>query len=108
MSMQCGQTVRFLGSGLIEYHALLETMNNVETRVESEKRVWDEFRLRTEGPNSQLPSEASYNLLVLSELVIRLVDVLDSESLEGDVEYESNGQLAPEILRRSHDWGEWR
>ena len=87
MAMQCGQAVRLLGSGLIEYSALLQSMANVENYVESEKQVWEEFRMRMEGPNSPLPRESGFNLLLIAEVAIHLVDVLDSENLVGSPEY---------------------
>ena len=72
-----------------EYGALIRAMVNVENYVDREKRVWEEFRIRTANPNAPLPAEASYNLLVIAEVVIRLVDVLDSGDMAGDSEYEA-------------------
>ena len=83
-------------------------MVNVENCVESEKQVWEEFRMRMEGANPPLPREFGFNLLLIAEVAVRLVDVLDSENLVGDPEYQSRRQFAPEVLRRSNEWGEWR
>ena len=108
LASYCGQMFRTVGPSLIEYGALIRAMINVEDYVNREKRVWEEFRIRTANRNTPLPVEASYNLLVIAEVAIRLGDVLDSENLMGDSEYEARRRFAPEVLRRSNEWGEWR
>ena len=108
LASYCGQMFRTVGSSLIEYGALIRAMVNVEYYVDREKRVWEEFRIRTANPNAPLPAEYSYNLLVISEVAIRLVDVLGSENLVGDSEYEARRRFAPEVIRQSNEWGDWR
>ena len=108
LALYCGQSFRTVGPALMESGALIRAMVNLEAGVESEKRVWEEFRIRMNNPNAPLPQEASYNLLVVAELTIRLVDVFDSKDLNGDPEYEATRRFAPPVFRRSHQWGEWR
>ena len=83
----CDQSFRTIGPGLMEYGALIRAMSNLEHYVETEKRVWEEFRIRMSDRYSPLPGEANYNLLAIAELAIRLVDVIDSKDLKGDPEY---------------------
>ncbi len=106
LTSYCAQSFRTIGPALMESGSLIRAMVNLEGRVESEKRVWEEFRIRM--IDTPLPREASYNLLVIAELAIRLVDVLDSKNLSGDPEYEHHRQFAPEVIWRSDKWGEWR
>ena len=87
LTSYCAQSFRTIGPALMESEALIRAMVNLEGRVESEKRVWEEFRIRMN--DTPVPREASYNLLVIAELAIRLVDVLDSKNLSGDPEYEA-------------------
>lgn len=108
LASYCGQMFRTVGPSLIEYGSLIRAMVNVENYVDREKRVWEEFRIRTANPNAPLPAEPSYNLLVIAEVAIRLVDVLDSENLAGDSEYEARRRFAPEVIRQSSEWGDWR
>ena len=108
LASDCVQMFRTVGSGLAEHGSLIRAMTRLERVVESEKIVWDEFRKRTGHPNSPLPLEAGYNLLVIAELTVRLVDVIDSDNLDGDTEYEAHRRFAPEVIRRSDQWGEWR
>ena len=102
----CGQMFRTVGSGLLEYDVLIQAMIRLEDCVQAEKQVWSEFRMRTESPNTPLPAEASYNLLVIAELAVRLVDVLDSENMSEDPEYEFRRKYTPEVIRRSPQWGD--
>ena len=106
LTSYCAQSFRTIGPALMESGTLIRAMVNLEGRVESEKRVWEEFRIRMN--DTPLPREASYNLLVIAEVAIRLVDVLDSKNLSGDPEYEYARQFAPEVSWRSNEWGEWR
>ena len=108
LALYCGQSFRTVGPALMESGALIRAMVNLEAGVESEKRVWEEFRIRMNNPSAPLPQEASYNLLVVAELTIRLVDVFDSKDLNGDPEYEATRRFAPPVFRRSRQWGEWR
>ena len=108
LASHCGQLFRTLSPSLMEYGALIRAMVNLERYVELEKCVWEEFRMRTDGPNSPLPAEAGYNLLVIAEVAVRLADVLGSKEFEGDSEYEARRQFAPEVIRRSNKWSEWR
>ena len=108
LASDCAQMFRTVGSGLAEHGSLIRAMTRLERVVESEKIVWDEFRKRTGHPNSPLPLEAGYNLLAIAELTVRLVDVIDSDNLDGDPEYEAHRRFAPEVIRRSDQWGEWR
>ena len=108
LASYCSQMFRTVGPSLVEYGALIRAMVNVENYVEREKEVWREFLIRTDDHNAPLPAEAGYNLLVIAELAARLVDVLDSENLADDSEYEARRQFAPEAVYRSKQWGEWR
>ena len=108
LTRYCAQTFRTVGSTLVEYGALIRAMTHLEDRVEAELRVREEFSKRMESPNSPLPAEASYNLFVIAELAVRLVDVLDSENFGGDPEYEARRKYVAEVIRRSNEWGEWR
>ena len=108
LARYCAQTFRTVGSTLVEYGALIQAMTRLEDRIEAESRVWEEFRKRMESPNSPLPAEASYNLLVIAEVAVRLVDVLDSENFSGDPEYEARRNYVAEVIRRSPQWGNWR
>ena len=104
LASHCYQTNRTIGVGLMEYGALIRAMVNLENGVASEKQVWEEFQTNLESRQINLPGEAGYNLLVLAELTVRLVDVLDSENLSGDQEYEVIRRFAPETLYRSNRW----
>ena len=108
LASYCGQSFRTVGPALMEFGALMRAMVNLEAGVESEKRVWEEFQIRMNSPNSPLPQEASYNLLVVAELTIRLVDVFDSKDRIGNPEYEAARRFTPEVFKRSHQWGKWR
>ena len=108
LARYCTQTFRTVGSTFVEYGELIQAMTRLEDRVEAESRVWEEFRKRMESPNAPLPAEASYNLLVIAEVAVRLLDVLDSENFSGDPEYEARKRFVPEVIRRSNEWGEWR
>ena len=55
-----------------------------------------------------LPSEAISNLLTLSKLAVRLIDVLDALQYESDPVYEANRNFAPEIVLRTDRWGSRR
>ena len=104
-----GQMFRTVGSSFTEYGPLIRAMINLENYVEPEKQVWKEFRLRTKYPTDPLPAEANYNVMVIAELAVHLIDVLDSENLEGDPDYESRRRFAAEVVRRQpNKWGDWR
>ena len=106
LASYCGQAFRIIGPALMEFGALIRAMLNLEGSVRSEKRIWEEFRTRMN--DTPLPREASYNLLVVAELAIRLIDVLDSKNLSGDPEYEHTRRFTPAVLWRSQQWGQWR
>ena len=108
LAWYCAQTFRTVGSTFVEYGLLVRAMITLEDRVEAESRVWEEFRKRMESPNSPLSAEASYNLFVIAEVAVHLVDVLDSENFSGDPEYEARRKYVAEVIRRSNEWGEWR
>ena len=108
LASSCNQSFRTIGPGLMEFGALIRAMSNLEHYVESEKRVWEEFRRRMSDLNSPLPDEANYNLLVIAELAVRLVDVIDSSDLIGDPEYEARRRYVAEARWYSDKWGDWR
>ena len=93
----CGQMFRTVGPSLVEYGALIRAMLNVEEYVAHEKKAWANYLDRTDDLGTAIPNYASFNLLVAAELSVRLVDVLHSESFEGDSDYEHRRQFAPEI-----------
>jgi hypothetical protein len=131
LATKCDQTIRLLGQGLIEYDGLLRSMVSFEGYVTHEQRVWEEFlvlkpvreqefvsweKIEKGFPGrfpeplmaEALPSEAISNLLALSRVAVRLIDVLDSQNFEADQLYEAQKSFAPEILLRSSRWGAWK
>ena len=108
LALLCTRTIRTVGSALIEYGALMQAMLILEENVESERVVWEEFRMRVDSPNSPLPVEASFNLLAIAALTVRFVYVIDDKEHIGDPNYDSMRRFQPAILRRSDQWGNWR
>ena len=104
----CNQMFRTVSPSLVEYGMLTQAMIDLENYVEGEQLVWEEFRKRVDSPHAPLPGEASYNLLAIAEVAVRLVDALNSGNLREDPEYETRRRLTPVVVRRSRDWGEWR
>jgi hypothetical protein len=131
LSVRCEQLIRLFGSGLTEYDALLRSINDLEVYVKTEERVWREFlafrpirerkyasweKNQKQFPDrfprppmaDALPSEAISNLLEVSELAVRLVDVLDSDNFEGDPVYENKKGFASPVHLQGDRWGLWK
>ena len=108
VALNCRQMIETIEPGLVEFGALLREMVNFESRVVMEKQVWDEFRVRLESRQIPMPAEAIFNLSVIAELTVRLIDVLDSKNYRGDPEYEAIRKFNPEVFWRGDNWGSWR
>ena len=106
---ECNEVFRLASPTVVGYEILSQAMRRLERCVKCEEQVWKEFLDRAGHPHSPLPREASFNLLVVAELAVRLVDVLDSENFTGDPEYEDRISVVggPPIWR-SDAWGNWR
>lgn len=105
---ECNKVFRLASSSVAGYESLSQAMLKLERCVKCEEQVWKEFLDRAGHPTSPLPREASFNLLVIAELAVRLVDVLDSENFTGDPEYEDRISVVggPPVWR-SGEWGNW-
>ena len=55
-----------------------------------------------------VPADAEYNLLVLAEMAVHLIDVIDSKNYVGDPDYDREKLFAPPTFHRSRNWGLWR
>ena len=104
----CTQTIRTIGPALIESGALMRAIVETEGSIHFEKRVWDEFRIRMDGPKTPLPGEANFNLLAVAAKVIRCIDVLEDEDRYGDPDHGALNPYHQPVLLRSDKWGEWR
>ena len=106
---ECNKVFRLASSSVAGYESLSQAMLRLERCVKCEEQVWKEFLDRAGHPTSPLPREASFNLLVIAELAVLLVDVLDSENFTGDLEYEGRTSVVggPPVWR-SDEWGNWR
>ena len=103
LAARCGQVSQMMDSIPMEHRAMID----VEDYVKREQLVWQEFRDRTNHPNSPLPAEAGYNLLAIAGVVVHLVELLNSGNLLGDSEYEVRRRLTPVVVWRSENWGDW-
>lgn len=102
LAKHCTQIIRTCSSALIEYGGLLLSLIEIENEVITEKRAWDEFRLRPNYYLDPLPGQANYNLLSLAARVVGLIDVLEDEAHYPDTVNKSS-QL---VLWWSSEWGE--
>ena len=108
LSEYCTQTIRTIGPSLIESGALMRAIVEIESSINFEKRVWDEFWLRKGDELTPLPGQANYNLLSLAVKAVRFVDVLEDEDHYGDPDYDSWNRFPQITFWRSPEWGEWR
>ena len=109
VAVQCNNVSELARPVLAAYQSLTQAIERLEVCIHAEEEIWDEFLKSAGHPNSPLPREASYNLLVMAELSVRLIDVLDSENLAGDREYEERiAIIGSPLVWRSIGWGEWR
>ena len=109
LAFECSQMIRSLSPAIIEYGVLRRAILDFEGLVNTEARVWDElYKMPQDRNDKSLPAEAEYNLMVLAEVTVRLVDVFDSENYGGDPEYEEVKKYAPPTFYRSSNWGSWR
>ena len=109
LAFECSQMIRSLSPAIIEYGVLRRAILDFEGLVNTEAKVWDElYRRPPDQTDKSLPAEAEYNLMVLAEVIVRLVDVFDSENYVGDPEHEEVKKYAPPTFHRSSNWGLWR
>ena len=108
LASHCDKSLRVANSTISAYEALSQAMLDLEECVRKEEQTWEGFLSRTQNHNSPLPSEASYNLLAIAEVTVRLVDVLDSENFTGDPEYLYRRKFVQVHLWRSKEWNECR
>ena len=104
----CSQTMRMIGPALIESGALMRAIVEMESTIDFEKRVWDEFLSRKNDEMAPLPGEANYNLLTVAARTVRFVDVLDDEEHYGDLEIAAFRPNLQPVFLRSNEWGSWR
>ena len=111
LAYECSQIIRTLSPALVEYGKLRRSMLNYEEMVNLEQRVWDELYRIPTGPDPDakgVPADAEYNLLVLAEMAVHLIDVIDSKNYVGDPDYDREKLFAPPTFHRSRNWGLWR
>ena len=106
LAAHCTQAVRITGPSLIEFGALARAILEMEGRVNSEARVWDEFRIRMKDEGDSLPNPANYNVLSLARKAVRFVEVLEDEEHYRDPDVID--QFRGEVLLQSPEWGDWR
>ena len=106
LAAHCTQAVRITGPSLIEFGALARAILEMEGRVNSEARVWDEFRIRMKDEGDSLPNPANYNVLSLALKAVRFVEVLEDEEHYRDPDVID--QFRGEVLLQSPEWGDWR
>ena len=108
LATYCTQTIRTIGSALIESGALLRAIAEMEECINFETNVWDEFRIRTGDPRTPLPGEAHYNLLSVAARTVRFIEVLDDEEHYWDPDHVALSPYNRPLFQRSEKWGDWR
>ena len=73
----CRQTLGLLGEALTEHSSLLLAMNSFAIAVDQENELWLRAMNQSGCDSTALP-EALYNLLVLTDMAIQIVDIIDS------------------------------
>ena len=105
---QCTQTVRTVSPSLMEFGALGRVILEMEKRINSEKSVWDEFRIRMKNGLDIIPNPANYNILSLARLAVHFVEVLEDEERYRSPDREVFDQMERIAFLKSPDWGDWR
>ena len=106
LAAQCTQAIRITGPSLIEFGALARAILEMEGRISSEARVWEEFRIRMKDAGDSLPNPANYNVLSLVRKAVRFVELLEDEEHYRDPDVID--QYRVEVLLQSPEWGDWR
>ena len=104
----CTQVMRTTGPSLIELGGLTRAILEIEERINSEGKVWDEYRIRMKDENNALPNPANYNLLSLARKAVRFVEVLEDEERYNDPEHNEASRIRGEVILQSREWGGWR
>ena len=105
---QCTQVIRTTGSSLIEFGALARAILEIEDRVNFERKVWDEFRIRMKDEGDVLPNPANYNIFSLAHQAVRFVEVVEDEEHYRDPNHGAFSPYLQRVFLRSDEWGEWR
>ena len=72
----CRQTLGLLGEALTEHSSLILAMSTFVNAVDQENELWLRAMKQSGSDSTTLP-EALYNLLVLSDMAIQIVDIID-------------------------------
>ena len=102
IAWNCDRVISLLGHELTEYPALIRSIVDFQDMVTDERKIWQIFRTS----DKDLPPEAEYNLMVLAELTIRLIDVLNSENYAGDPNDEGEEGFVSDLFYRTINWNE--
>ena len=108
LATYCTQTIRTIGSALIESGALLRAITEIEECINCEKGVWDEFQIRTGDPRTPLLGEAHYNLLSVAARTVSFIEVLDDKEHYWDPDHAALSPYNRPLFQRSEEWGNWR
>ena len=103
---QCTQAIRTTGPSFMEFGALARAILQMEERINFEKRVWDEFRIRLKDENDVLPNPANHNILILARQAVRFVEILEDEEYYRDPDILD--RFTPGTFLQSPEWGDWR
>ena len=94
-----------IGSGLHEFGFLLRQMISVQVFIRQEASLWVDFGQK-KGADAVLPSLAQSNLLMLTQVVIELVDILDRAKFR-DSRRKLNRKKYPLVaFMYTNEWGE--
>ena len=107
LAAHCTQAVRIAGPSLIEFGALARATLEMEERINSEARVWNEFRIRMRDEGDSLPNPANYNVFSLARQAVRFVEVLEDEEHYRDPDHDID-RFRAEVFLQSREWGDWR
>lgn len=104
---ECNQVIRITGHSLIEFGALARVILEIEQNVNSEKKVWDEFRIGITNIHHPLPGPANYNILTLARQTVHFVQTIDNKEHYDNPENETFDPHDEPTFLRSPEWGEW-
>ena len=105
---QCTQSIRTTGPSFMEFGALTRAILEMEERIEVEKKVWDEFRIRMTNEDEILPNPANYNILGLARQAVHFVEILEDKEHYRNPDYDTRNRFPQVTILRSPEWGEWR
>ncbi len=105
---QCTQAIRITGPSLMELGGLTRAIWEMEGHINSERKTWDEYRIRMKDGGDALPNPANYNLLSLARDAVRFVKVLEDEEHYRDPDYDSWNRFPQMFPLHSSEWGDWR